>query len=182
MTGMPHLDSELRTRIIESFRWIEGHADVPRLFRDGQLLRDIGRALADPFRDATVDVVAAPEARGFVLGTVVATELSVGLLLIRKQGSVHPGPALKVETAEDWRGNRNELRLRTDDIEPEQRVLLVDDWIEPASQVRACLSLIAQAGGTAIGVAALVQDCPAEVASEFNLVSLVRTDNLPPPA
>jgi adenine phosphoribosyltransferase len=172
-------DRGIRRQVIERFRWIDGHADVAGLFRDADLLRDIGTALAAPFRDQAVDVVAAPEARGFILGALVATELGAGLVLIRKQGSVHPGQAFEVESTVDWRGNKNVFRLRRDDIHHGQRVLLVDDWIETASQVRACLSLISQAGGVMVGVTALFQDCSEEVASEMNLTSLVRTEDLP---
>lgn len=172
-------DNEIRRRIRDRFRWIDGHADVPGLFRDAALLRDIGPALAAPFRDQAVDIVAAPEARGFILGGLVATELSAGLVLIRKEGALHPGPVFEAESNEDWREIKNRFRLRHDDIEAGQRVLLVDDWIETASQVRACLSLIAEAGGVTVGLAALIQDCPDEVASELNLTSLVRADDLP---
>jgi adenine/guanine phosphoribosyltransferase-like PRPP-binding protein len=46
-----------------------------------------------------VTVVVSPEARGFVLGALVARELGIGLVLVRKHGSHHPGASVQVRTA-----------------------------------------------------------------------------------
>ena len=85
---MPGFAEELLSR----FRWIGGHADVLGLLSDGGFLARCVAALADPFRDAGVTKVVGIEARGFVFGGAVATQLGAGFVPIRKPGSVHPGP------------------------------------------------------------------------------------------
>jgi hypothetical protein len=97
-------DAELqavRRLVIGAFRWVEGHADLSRVFGSAEVLRVAGAALAAPFCGAGVTAVASPEARGFVLGALVARELGTGLVLVRKQGSHHPGASLQVRTAPD---------------------------------------------------------------------------------
>ena len=61
---------------------------------------------------------------------------------------------------------------------PGKRVLLVDDWVETGSQMRACISLVEQAGGKVVGVATVVRDCSDELAGELNLKALVRAEEL----
>src|SRR5206468_1845378 len=83
-------------------RFAQTLADVWRLFADGQLFRRIVAALAEPFADATK--VAGLEARGFILGAAVATELGVGFVAIRKDSGLFPGPKAELRTAPDYRG------------------------------------------------------------------------------
>ena len=163
----------LRKLVVERFQWIDGDADVPGLFRDGEILVEVGAGLVELFDDEAFDLVVAPEARGFVLGALVARVARCGLVLIRKPGSVHPGRVIEEECGLDWRGNRPRFRLREDDIEVGQRVLLVDDWVETGSQMTACVKLIERAGGVVVGVAALVRDCDEATADRLRLRSVV---------
>jgi adenine phosphoribosyltransferase len=55
-----------------TFAWVDGHADVWRLFADAKLLRRLAPALADPFRSAHVTHVVGIAARGFLLRHALA--------------------------------------------------------------------------------------------------------------
>jgi orotate phosphoribosyltransferase len=68
----------VRQLVIGAFRWVDGHADLSRVLRNAEVVRVVGAALAAPFGDAAVTVVASPEARGFVLGALVARRLGAG--------------------------------------------------------------------------------------------------------
>ena len=61
------------------------------LLRDPYILENLGAAMANPFHDEGITKVIAPEARGPVLGALVATCLKAGLVLVRKEGRNHPG-------------------------------------------------------------------------------------------
>src|SRR5581483_2128035 len=98
------LVADVRDEVIERFRWVEGHADVWRLFDDGGILVQLGAALADPFRADGITKVVGIEARGFVLGAVVAVELHVGFVGIRKERGRLPGRKLVRRTPPDYRG------------------------------------------------------------------------------
>ena len=75
--------SACRQAFLRAFRWVDGHADIAGVFRDREALSSLGPGLAALFADEPVTVVAAPEARAFVLGALVAEEPGVGLLLVR---------------------------------------------------------------------------------------------------
>jgi adenine phosphoribosyltransferase len=169
----------VRQQVIGAFRWVDGHADLSRVFRSAEVLRVVGAALAAPFGAAAVTVVASPEARGFVLGALVARELATGLVLVRKQGSHHPGASVQVRTAPDWRGRELLLRLHPDALRPTDRVLVVDDWIETGSQAAAIQTLVTRCGAQVVGVAALVDDTTEPTRRRLNLHGLLRSADLP---
>jgi adenine phosphoribosyltransferase len=147
---------DLRSDLIGQFRWVDGHADMWRLFHDGDIFARLVAALADPFRDDGITRVAAVEARGFILGAAVARELGVGFVAIRKQGGLFPGEKLRRRTAPDYRGVEAELRLQRDSVKTTDRVLLVDDWFETGNQGLAAKALIEEAGGVFAGVSVVV--------------------------
>jgi adenine phosphoribosyltransferase len=166
---------------IERFRWIGGHADVLGLLADGAFLAQAAKALAAPFRAGGVTKVAGIEARGFILGTAVALDLAVGFVPIRKRGAIHPGPKAVVRAAPDWRGNESELVLQRAAVTPIDRVLLVDDWIETASQALAGRDLIEDCGAQWAGLTVLVDQ--AEPANRMILepfAAVVAFEALPP--
>jgi adenine phosphoribosyltransferase len=142
--------------IAARFAWIDGHADVWRLFADPLLFGRIASALAEPFRAAEVTVVCGIESRGFILGGAVARELDVGFAAIRKEAGLYPGPKIQLHTDADYRGTRQVLRLQRQAVRDGDRVLLVDDWAERGSQARAAAELVERCGGTAVGLALVV--------------------------
>jgi adenine phosphoribosyltransferase len=169
----------VRQLVLDAFRWVDGHADLSRIFRSADVLHVVGAALAAPFSDAAATVVVSPEARGFVLGALVARELGTGLVLARKQGSHHPGASAQIQTAPDWQGRELLLRLHPDLLRPTDRVLVVDDWIETGSQATAIQTLITQCGAQVVGVAALVDDTTQPTRRRLNLHGLLRSAELP---
>jgi adenine phosphoribosyltransferase len=181
---MPGVDqlSHARRLLLDRFRWTSGHADFAAILRDPEVLATAGPALVHRFRHQRVDCIAAVEARGFVLGALAARELGVGLALIRKPGAVHPGADRERASSPDWRGRHLELELSRRAVRPDDRVLLVDDWIETGSQACTAVRLVERLGGLVVGVTVLVDDTSEEVRRELNVVGLVTSDELPQPA
>jgi misacylated tRNA(Ala) deacylase len=148
----------VREDLVRSFRWVDGHADVWRWFSDGELFGGIVGELSDPFRGVGVTKVAAVEARGFLLAGAVAKELGAGVLGARKQGGALPGRRSEGLTSPDYRGRRLTLVMRSDLLADDDRVLLVDDWMETGSQALAARALIEGMGATFPGLAVIVRD------------------------
>ena len=147
--------------LLARFGWVGGHADVWRWFDDAAMLRAIARALVEPFRGRAT-TVAGIESRGFILGTACALELGVGFVPIRRADGILPGPKAIVETEADYRGQRLTLRLQRAALATDDRVLLVDDWLETGSQAAGARALVEQCGATMVGVAAIVDQLPTD--------------------
>jgi adenine phosphoribosyltransferase len=162
---------DLRGDLLARFRWVNGHADVWRLFYDGEVFTRLVVALADPYRGDGITKVAGIEARGFILGSAVARDLRAGFVAIRKQGTLFPGEKLARRTATDYRGVETELRLQSDSVTTADRVLLVDDWFETGSQGLAAKALIEEAGGELAGASVVVDQLPPDTRGSFGRYS-----------
>ncbi|MFE3178312.1 phosphoribosyltransferase family protein [Amycolatopsis sp. NPDC059090] len=169
-----------RALLLDRFRWVDGHADLWPVFRDGEAFAEVVKALAEPFRDAGVTAVCGIESRGFLLGGAVALELGVGFAAIRKAAGMFPGEKLTRETDPDYRGFRHVLRMQRSALSPGDRVLLADDWIETGNQALAVRALVLEAGAELIGCAVLVDQLgPAARPRLGRLHALLTADELP---
>jgi adenine phosphoribosyltransferase len=99
------------------------------------------------------DVVAGLDARGFILGAVVAYELNVGFVPIRKKGKL-PFDTIE-ETYELEYGNAT-VELHTDAVTKGQKVLLIDDLIATGGTMMAGKKLLEKLGATVMEGAAIV--------------------------
>lgn len=95
-----------------------------------------------------VDLVAAIDARGFVLGGAMAVQLKAGLLLVRKAGKL-PGETITEDYALEYGTDR--LAIHADACTPGARVLVVDDLIATGGTALAAARLVRRAGGEVAG-------------------------------
>ena len=167
-----------RRNVFRTFQWVDGHAQLTPVFHDAETLVSLGPGLAEPFRDCGVTAVVAPEARGFVLGSLCAVNLGVGFVAARKPGPLRVGERLEVSSAPDWRGRRITFSLPRV-FTTSDRVLLVDDWIETGSQASAIAEAIAQMGATLVGTSVIVDQAPDAVRRALNVVGVLRYEDLP---
>lgn len=132
-----------------------GHRDLLPVYANPEAMERIVRYLAKPFY-GKVDYVAAPESLGFVLGSLLAAELRVGLVAIRnsERYSLPKNEALQASYI-DHRNMTRTLRIRRDILKPDGRILLADDWIETAATMQACISLVEEADCHIAGIATL---------------------------
>jgi adenine phosphoribosyltransferase len=171
--------SDITAEILARFRWIDGHADVWRLFSDADFFPRLIHALADPFRTSAITKVVGIEARGFILGGAVASELHSGFVAIRKPGGLFPGEKLVQVTPPDYRNEQLHLRLRRDSILQGDRVIIVDDWFETGSQALAAKLLVEAAGASFVGASVIVDQLDPRVRPSFaHFHSLIQRDAL----
>jgi adenine phosphoribosyltransferase len=139
---------------------------VPDWPAPGVQFRDITPLLANPrvFRvlidqfvhryfDARPDVIAGLDARGFIIGSVVAYELGVGFVPIRKKGKL---PFTTVEETYELEYGSATVEVHTDAVKPGQRVLLIDDLIATGGTMMAGKKLVERLGGVVFEGAAIV--------------------------
>jgi adenine phosphoribosyltransferase len=128
--------------------------DITPLLASPAALRESIRQLAQHYRGAKIDVVAAAEARGFIFAAPLAIELGVGFVPIRKPGK------LPFETHAfhyELEYGRDTLEIHIDGVTPGQRVLLVDDLLATGGTIEACCNLIEQAKATVAGCAFVIE-------------------------
>lgn len=127
--------------------------DVTPLFMDRVALQSLVDDLAQPFETTEFDFVAGIDALGFILATALAMHLDKGVIVIRKGGKL-PVPVVSRQFT-DYTGEQKTLELRTDVLNPGDRVLLVDEWIETGAQAFAAIELLEGQGAEVIGIATI---------------------------
>ena len=145
---------------------LRGIADFPSL---GILLKDITpllsdhlamdaalRLLAQVVEDITFDVIAAPEARGFILAAPLARQCVVGLTLIRKPSKL---PAATISHTYLLEYGNDTLEMHADSFEgmDSPKVLMVDDVLATGGTAAASAELIKTAGGIPVGLSVLIE-------------------------
>lgn len=128
--------------------------DVTPLLADGDAYHEAISQLVAYAQDKDVDIVAGPEARGFLFGCPVATELKCGFVPVRKPGKL---PREVVSKKYELEYGHNEIQMHSDSIQPGQNVLIVDDLLATGGTVAAAISLIEQMGGNVVGIAFLIE-------------------------
>ncbi|MFC4016770.1 phosphoribosyltransferase family protein [Micromonospora sp. GCM10011542] len=181
------MPADLRDRLISLCRWIDPGpgsthlvSDVSGWWRDADVLAALGPALVEQFRATRPTVVVAPAVTGFLLGPLAATALGVGFVPAHKPGDgrLPAGPLTWARSPPDFRGRRVDLAVRERHLGPDDRVLVVDDWVATGAQVRALYDICAARGAKPVGTAAVVSDCPPEVATQLGVRGLVTGGDL----
>ena len=124
--------------------------DITPVLGDPNLLSGITERFAVDMRDLgwRPDAVVGPEARGFIFGPLLATNLGVGFVPVRKQGKL-PGPTRQAEYSLEY--GTNILEMHEDALSPGQRVVVIDDLLATGGTVSACVELCEGAGAEVVG-------------------------------
>ena len=129
--------------------------DITPLLQDAKVFRVLIDAFVHRYMDPMrrPDVVAGLDARGFILGAVVAYELNVGFVPIRKKGKL---PYTTVEETYELEYGSATVELHTDAVKAGDRVLLVDDLIATGGTMMAGKKLLEKLGAHVMEGAAIV--------------------------
>lgn len=122
--------------------------DVTTLLRDPSGFRKAVDELIQPYAGGRIDAVAGIEARGFVFGGAAAHRLSVGFVPVRKKGKL-PGETIGEDYELEYGVDR--VEIHRDAIEPDSRVLLVDDLIATGGTAEAAIRLLRRTGAEIVG-------------------------------
>ena len=129
--------------------------DITPLLQDPKVFRVLIDAFVHRYMDRALrpDVVAGLDARGFILGSVVAYELGVGFVPIRKKGKL---PFTTVQETYELEYGSSTVELHTDAVQPGDRVLLIDDLIATGGTMMAGKILLEKLGAQVSEGAAIV--------------------------
>lgn len=128
--------------------------DITTLLNNGEVYRAAIDELKERVKDWEIDIVAGPEARGFVIGAPLALALGVGFVPIRKSGKL---PGETVEAGYDLEYGKDTLAVHKDAIRPGQRVLIADDLLATGGTIATTIKLIEQLGGEIVGASFLIE-------------------------
>ncbi len=152
---------------------------IPHYPKQGIMFRDITTLIGDAeglkmtidemlkrYKGMDIDVVVGIEARGFIIGSILAYALGKGFVPIRKKGKL-PGKTIKVDYQLEY--GVDSIEIHVDAIRPDQKVLLVDDLLATGGTALGALELIKKTGGV-VKEACFIVDLP-ELGGKKRLIS-----------
>jgi adenine phosphoribosyltransferase len=128
--------------------------DITTLLQNGPMYKQAIDDLKKLVAHLEIDVIAGPEARGFVVGAPLAYALGVGFIPIRKSGKL---PYETIEEGYNLEYGKDSLAMHTDAIQKGQKVLIADDLLATGGTISTSVNLVRQLGGDVVGAAFLIE-------------------------
>ncbi len=128
--------------------------DITPLLANAPVFNAVIEVYANHYKDAGVDVIVGPEARGFIFASALAYRMGTGFAPVRKQGKL-PYDTYQV-TYELEYGN-DSLTIHQDAFPKGSRVLLCDDLLATGGTLAATVELVKKLDGDIVGIALLIE-------------------------
>ncbi|MCX7089801.1 MAG: adenine phosphoribosyltransferase [Methylococcales bacterium] len=124
--------------------------DITPLVKDPATLRLAVHQLLQPFLGRDITLVAGMEARGFIFGSLVAWELGVGFVPLRKPGKL---PYDVQSVSYDLEYGSATLEAHIDAFDVNDKVLVIDDLLATGGTAKASCELVENLGATVVACA-----------------------------
>jgi adenine phosphoribosyltransferase len=131
--------------------------DIQGFPKEGILFKDITPLLIDPkarnkcleilvstLKDKKIDKVIGVESRGFFFGMLIAQELNVGFIPVRKAKKL---PYKTISATYDLEYGTDTLEIHIDAIQKGNRILIHDDVLATGGTAKAVCELVERLGG-----------------------------------
>ncbi len=129
--------------------------DITTLLHDPDYFSYAMKGMMDMFKKKKIDAIAAAESRGFIFGSIIAHELKLPFVPLRKPGRL-PYKTLKTEEYGKEYG-KDGLEIHEDAIKKGDKVMLVDDLLATGGTMEAVANLVEKMGGEIVGMAFLIE-------------------------
>ncbi len=128
--------------------------DITTVIKDKEAFNAVISYFENAYKNQDIDYIAGLESRGFIFGAALADRLGCGFVVIRKAGKL-PYKTLK-ETYELEYGT-DTLEIHEDAIEPDKKVVLIDDLLATGGTANAACKLIRRLGARIVSVAFVLE-------------------------
>jgi adenine phosphoribosyltransferase len=127
--------------------------DITPLLSNPRVFRVLIDQFVHRYFDERPAAIAGLDARGFIIGAVLAYELNIGFIPIRKKGKL---PFTTVQESYELEYGNATVEIHTDAVKAGDRVVLIDDLIATGGTMLAGMRLLERLGAQVIEGAAIV--------------------------
>ena len=121
--------------------------DITSLLKDAKGFRVTIHEMVNHYTGVNLDKIVGVEARGFILGPILAYTLGVGFIPVRKKGKL---PGQTIEQQYELEYGIQTVEMHSDDIQPGDDVLIVDDLLATGGTAEAAIRLVEKSGGNIV--------------------------------
>ena len=128
--------------------------DITTLMQDPDAYREACNVFFERYKSEKIDKVVGIDARGFVFGAVLAYQLGVGFVPVRKKGKL---PHDTISASYSLEYGEDEVEMHADAIGKGEKVVIVDDLIATGGTASAAVKLVEELGGDILELAFIVE-------------------------
>jgi adenine phosphoribosyltransferase len=128
--------------------------DITTLLQDPTAFRAICAIFLARYKDQKIDKIVGIDARGFLFGSVLAYELGIGFIPVRKKGKL---PHQTISESYTLEYGKEMVEIHADAIEPGERVVIIDDLMATGGTISAAANLVEKLGGEIIECSFVVE-------------------------
>ena len=127
--------------------------DVSTLYSNPETMKEVINLTCNYWKDKGLTCVAGIEARGFITGSIIANELSLPFIPIRKKGKL---PYDTISQKYNLEYGTATIEIHTDAVNRNDNVLIVDDLIATGGTALASIELIHKLDANVSGCAFII--------------------------
>ena len=151
----------LKQRILSEGRALNDHVLLVDCFLNHQvdvkLMREVGAEFARLFKGDGITRVATIESSGIAPAAMTALAMDLPLVILKKSvSSILKDGIIQTEVFSFTKNMPYQLTLKSQFVEPGDRVLLVDDFLANGEAAFGGIRLLEQAGARVVGVGAVI--------------------------
>lgn len=128
--------------------------DIVPVLADTELCLEITREIAGQYSSEKPDAIIGIESRGFFFGMMIARELKIPFIPVRKKGKL---PYDTISHSYDLEYGKSEVEIHTDSIKKGDCVLIHDDLLATGGTADAAAQLVEKSGGKVCGFSFLIE-------------------------
>ena len=151
--------------------------DITPIIQNGDAFNEATNKLAQYAKKVGATIIAGPEARGFIFGSILANKLGIGHIPVRKQGKI---PSNYVEktfySTKEYGQDILEIPKLVNDTYKDKRVYILDDIYATGNTINAITNTLTELGAKVIGIGVAINitnlNCNNDV---FSLIDIEET-------
>lgn len=125
---------------------------------DFRLMKEMGQVLADTYRSKEITKVVTIEASGIAPAVYVAESLDVPMIFAKKHKNITMTEGiLTAEVYSFTKQVTSTVSIASKFLSPEDKVLIVDDFLANGQAAKGLIDIIQQAGATVVGVGIVIE-------------------------
>ncbi len=128
--------------------------DLTTLMQNPDAFRESIDVLHERYKGMNLDKVVGIDARGFVFGAVLAYNLGIGFVPVRKKGKL---PSKTIQETYSLEYGEDTLEIHEDAFEKGEKVVIVDDLIATGGTIGATVKLVNKLGADIVECAFVVE-------------------------
>ncbi len=125
---------------------------------DVSLLEEIGQEFKRQFGDREVNKILTIEASGIAIACIAARYFNVPVVFAKKSRSLNiAGDVYTAKVESFTHKNTNDIIVSKKFLSPEERILIVDDFLANGKAILGLCQLVEQAGATLVGAGVVIE-------------------------